>query len=95
MAAWGLPGLAQLGPALLYLLLAWPLPYLVIYNYTIPTLTAVRGPRYTVRGRYRSSVSVTNEARNHAPMPAEKIVWANETMICIGANARLMNGSRC
>src|SRR5205085_6116993 len=41
VAAWGLPGLAQLGPALLYLLLAWPLPYLVIYNHIIPPLTDV------------------------------------------------------
>ena len=30
VAAWGLPGLEQLGPPLLYLLLAWPLPYLVL-----------------------------------------------------------------
>jgi exosortase len=37
---WGLPGVARLGPGLLYLLLAWPLPYLQIYNKLIPPLTA-------------------------------------------------------
>lgn len=39
VAVWGLPGLVQLGPALLYCLLAWPLPYLLVYNHLIPTLT--------------------------------------------------------
>src|SRR5439155_2317974 len=39
VAAWGLPGLQQLGRPLLYLLLAWPLPYLVLYRHVIPQLT--------------------------------------------------------
>ena len=39
VAVWGMPGLAQLGPGLLYLLLAWPWPYLLIYNRLIPLLT--------------------------------------------------------
>jgi len=39
VAAWGLPGLAQLGPGLAYLLLSWPLPYVLLYNRIIPPLT--------------------------------------------------------
>lgn len=39
VAAWGLPGLARLAPALFYLLLSWPLPYTVLYNRIAPPLT--------------------------------------------------------
>jgi exosortase len=39
VAAWGLPGLQQLGRPLLYLLLTWPLPYLVLYRHVMPSLT--------------------------------------------------------
>lgn len=39
--AWGLAALDQLGPALLYLLLAWPLPYLTIDNRILPALTDI------------------------------------------------------
>lgn len=41
VAAWGLPGLIKLSPALLYLLLAWPLPYLLLDNRFIPAMTSV------------------------------------------------------
>ncbi len=41
VAAWGVSGLVEAGPALLYLLLAWPLPYLLLYNRIIPALTDV------------------------------------------------------
>jgi exosortase/archaeosortase family protein len=41
VAVWGLAGLAQLGPALLYLLFAWPWPYLLVDGRIIPTMTSL------------------------------------------------------
>jgi exosortase len=43
VAVWGLAGLQQLSRPLLYLLLAWPLPYLVLYRHVIPWLTDATG----------------------------------------------------
>lgn len=37
--AWGLPALLRLGPALLYMLLAWPLPLLIADNHVVPGVT--------------------------------------------------------
>lgn len=39
VGAWGIPALTRLWPALLYFLLAWPLPYLLIDNTIIPLTT--------------------------------------------------------
>jgi exosortase/archaeosortase family protein len=40
VALWGLPGLAQFGPGLLYMLFAWPFPYLLLYGRIIPSFTS-------------------------------------------------------
>ncbi|GAC1402651.1 MAG: hypothetical protein NVSMB52_16610 [Chloroflexota bacterium] len=37
---WGLPALIRLGPVLLYLLLAWPLPLLLVSSHVLPVVTS-------------------------------------------------------
>lgn len=41
VVGWGLPALSRLWPGLLYFLLTWPLPYLLLDNHILPGLTAV------------------------------------------------------
>ncbi|GAC1405260.1 MAG: hypothetical protein NVSMB52_19080 [Chloroflexota bacterium] len=40
VTVWGLPALIRLGPALLYLLLAWPLPLLLVSSHVLPVVTS-------------------------------------------------------
>ena len=54
----------------------------------MPVVSSVNGQLAT--GNY-SSVSATNDARNHAPAAADSALCTTESMTCIGAK---MIGSR-